>query len=310
MDGYAVRAADTPGALPVVGHSAAGRPARARLGAGEAIEISTGAVVPDGADAVIPVERVVVRPRGSRSLQRSLAGDNIRRRGGDVRAGDEVLAAGHVLTAARIGAIAACGIDDRRRAPRSSRHDPRHRFRAAPAGGAARAGPDLRVERDHARGRARGGRRGRRATRAGRGHGSGLEGARRGLSKRMSSSPPAASRSGRTTSSAGSRRGSASRRSSGAWRCGPASRSRSVFVARRSSSGCRATRSRRSWERCSSLRPRCAPSRATRSGAAVPAGRRSPGVAARPERDDFARARISWSETGPSSTRSPGRSRT
>ena len=62
MDGYAVRAGDTPGVLPVVGHSAAGRPATRSLGAGEAIEISTGAVVPDGADAVIPVERVVVRP--------------------------------------------------------------------------------------------------------------------------------------------------------------------------------------------------------------------------------------------------------
>ena len=61
MDGYAVRAGDTPGVLPVVGHSAAGRPATRSLGPGEAIEISTGAVVPDGADAVIPVERVVVR---------------------------------------------------------------------------------------------------------------------------------------------------------------------------------------------------------------------------------------------------------
>ena len=57
MDGYAVRAADTPGSLRVVGHSAAGRPELAAVGPGEAVAISTGAVVPEGADAVVPVER-------------------------------------------------------------------------------------------------------------------------------------------------------------------------------------------------------------------------------------------------------------
>jgi molybdopterin molybdotransferase len=120
MDGYAVRAADTPGVLPVVGHSAAGRPALRSLAAGEAIEISTGAVVPDGADAVIPVERVDVRMHEIEIAAAAAVDDNIRHRGGDVRAGDEVLAAGSVLTAARVGAIAACGIDTIRahRAPR------------------------------------------------------------------------------------------------------------------------------------------------------------------------------------------------
>ena len=111
MDGYAIRAGDTPGVLTVVGHSAAGRPASRSVGAGEAIEISTGAVVPDGADAVIPVERIVVRESGIEIAEAVAMDDNIRARGGDVRAGDEVLAAGHVLTAARVGAIAACGIE-------------------------------------------------------------------------------------------------------------------------------------------------------------------------------------------------------
>ena len=120
MDGYAVRAGDTPGVLPVVGHSAAGRPATRSLGPGEAIEISTGAVVPDGADAVIPVERVVVRSTEIEITAAVAMMDNIRSRGGDVRAGDEVLAAGSVLTAARLGAIAACGIETipAHRAPR------------------------------------------------------------------------------------------------------------------------------------------------------------------------------------------------
>jgi molybdopterin molybdotransferase len=59
MDGYAVRAGDVrPGAaLVVVGTAAAGAPYGRPLGPGEAVAIATGGVVPDGADAVVPVER-------------------------------------------------------------------------------------------------------------------------------------------------------------------------------------------------------------------------------------------------------------
>ena len=59
MDGYAVRAADLPGTLPVAGEIAAGRPAARPLESGEAMAISTGGVVPAGADAVVPIEYVV-----------------------------------------------------------------------------------------------------------------------------------------------------------------------------------------------------------------------------------------------------------
>src|SRR5213593_677784 len=59
MDGFAVRAADTPGTLPIVHRIAAGAPAPGELGAGEAMGIATGGVVPLGADAVIPHEYVV-----------------------------------------------------------------------------------------------------------------------------------------------------------------------------------------------------------------------------------------------------------
>src|SRR5213078_4130572 len=59
MDGFAVRAADTPGRLPVVARIAAGVPARRALAAGEAMGIATGGVVPAGADSVIPIEYVV-----------------------------------------------------------------------------------------------------------------------------------------------------------------------------------------------------------------------------------------------------------
>src|SRR3954454_6846654 len=57
MDGYAV-VAGPAGELPVVGESRAGRPADRPLAAGEAMRISTGAAVPEGATAVVPVERV------------------------------------------------------------------------------------------------------------------------------------------------------------------------------------------------------------------------------------------------------------
>jgi molybdopterin molybdotransferase len=110
MDGFALRAADVPGRLPIVFRIAAGRPAPRPLAAGEAMAIATGGVVPDGADAVIPVEYVVaddnsVEIAGSVSL-----GDNIRPRGGDVLEGEPVVGAGVRLGPAQIGALAAAGI--------------------------------------------------------------------------------------------------------------------------------------------------------------------------------------------------------
>ena len=111
MDGYAVRSADAPATLAIVGRSAAGRPAAMELGAGEAVEISTGAVVPDSADAVVPVERVAVD--GDRvTIETSVgSGDNIREPGGDTRVGATLLSQGDTLTPPRIGALASCGID-------------------------------------------------------------------------------------------------------------------------------------------------------------------------------------------------------
>src|SRR5262245_26071653 len=64
MDGFAVRSADTPGRLPVVARIAAGRPAPRPLASGEAMGIATGGVVPEGADAVIPIEYVVESDNG------------------------------------------------------------------------------------------------------------------------------------------------------------------------------------------------------------------------------------------------------
>jgi molybdopterin molybdotransferase len=108
MDGFAVRAADTPGRLVIVGHSAAGRPESKVLGGGEAITISTGAVIPAGADAVVPVERTVAGD-GTVDVEAVTKGDNRREQGGDVRAGALVLRAGTRLGPVQVGALAAVG---------------------------------------------------------------------------------------------------------------------------------------------------------------------------------------------------------
>src|SRR6186997_1179584 len=61
MDGFAIRAADVPGELPIVFRIAAGVPAERSLEPGEAMQISTGGTVPAGADAVVPIENIVER---------------------------------------------------------------------------------------------------------------------------------------------------------------------------------------------------------------------------------------------------------
>ncbi len=110
MDGFALRAADTPGALPVVARVAAGRPAPRPLAAGEAMGIATGGVVPEGADAVVPIELVTERD-GVVDVPDAVApASNVRPRGGDVHAGDRVVPAGTTLSPSRIAALAAAGV--------------------------------------------------------------------------------------------------------------------------------------------------------------------------------------------------------
>jgi molybdopterin molybdotransferase len=112
MDGFAVKSADTPGSLPVVARIAAGRPAPRQLRAGEAMAIATGGAVPEGADAVIPLEDVVDHDNEIELAERVETGANVRPRGGDLSEGDVVVPAGVRLGAAQIGALAAAGIPD------------------------------------------------------------------------------------------------------------------------------------------------------------------------------------------------------
>jgi len=110
MDGFAVRAEDVPGTLPVVARVAAGRPAPRALERREAMAIATGGVVPDGADAVIPIEYVVEHDNDIEISDPLAVGANVRPRGGDLRAGDEVVPAGTRLGPAQLGALAAAGV--------------------------------------------------------------------------------------------------------------------------------------------------------------------------------------------------------
>ena len=110
MDGFAVRSGDTPGRLPIVARIAAGVPAPRALEPGQAMGIATGGVVPDGADAVIPIEYVVENDNNVEIEQVVGQGDNVRPRGSDVSAGDLVVAQGSRLGPAQIGALAAAGL--------------------------------------------------------------------------------------------------------------------------------------------------------------------------------------------------------
>lgn len=135
MDGYAVRTADVAGAteefpavLTVIGDVAAGSGALPEVGPGEAARIMTGAPLPPGAEAVVPVEwtdggmgegpATTMRPAGEslagssgevRVYRSAEARAHVRARGSDVQAGDLALEAGTVLGPPQIGLLAAIG---------------------------------------------------------------------------------------------------------------------------------------------------------------------------------------------------------
>jgi molybdopterin molybdotransferase len=110
MDGFALRASDTPGSLPIAARIAAGRPAPRPLEPGEAMGIATGGVVPQGADAVVPIERVVEHDNVLEVPNPVEPGANVRPRAGDVRAGEAILPAGVRLGPVQVGALAAAGV--------------------------------------------------------------------------------------------------------------------------------------------------------------------------------------------------------
>jgi molybdenum cofactor synthesis domain-containing protein len=137
MDGYAVRALDTatasessPVVLRVTGEVRAGETPAIAVEPGTALRIATGAPIPPGADAVVPVELTIPTdpagwalgpagrdatgplPPGVRVVAAVPAGGSVRVRGGDLRAGDIVLASGSAMTPAAVALAAGAGIDE------------------------------------------------------------------------------------------------------------------------------------------------------------------------------------------------------
>jgi molybdopterin molybdotransferase len=101
MDGYAVRAADAARAqarLKAIGEVAAGRPFERAVGAGEAVRIFTGGVIPDGADAVVIQEDTIADGSIITVTEAAVKGRHIRPAGVDFNRGDVLLAAGSRLT--------------------------------------------------------------------------------------------------------------------------------------------------------------------------------------------------------------------
>jgi molybdopterin molybdotransferase len=117
MDGYALDgdalSAQAGGELPVAGESRAGAPFEGRIEPGEAVRISTGAVIPQGANAVVPVERVEVVAKDEYAeiirIPATKPGAHVRRAGEDVHRGDVVLRAGSELGPAELGMLSALG---------------------------------------------------------------------------------------------------------------------------------------------------------------------------------------------------------
>ncbi len=109
MDGYAVRAADAQAgvALRVIGSAPAGRPFAGAVGAGEAVRLFTGSVVPPGADTVVLQEDAERRGETVVVTETASAGRHIRRAGQDFVAGDPVAPARRRLNARDVGLAAA-----------------------------------------------------------------------------------------------------------------------------------------------------------------------------------------------------------
>jgi len=116
MDGFAVRSGDVAGAsegspveLRIVGRALIGRRPEATVGGGEAVRIATGAPIPAGADAVVPIEDCEVVGDRVRVLRAVPEGKHIRPAGEDVRAGEVLLQAGRRLGAPELGLLATAG---------------------------------------------------------------------------------------------------------------------------------------------------------------------------------------------------------
>ncbi len=117
MDGYALRFIDSqkvssqrPICLKIVDRMTAGRVSRRRLGCNETVRITTGSMIPQGADAVVKQEDVVEEDGAICLLKKMTKGENIAHRAEDIKKNETVLTKGHIITPAVISLCAAMDI--------------------------------------------------------------------------------------------------------------------------------------------------------------------------------------------------------
>ncbi len=118
MDGYTLRAQETFGASPglpaylqIMGEVAMGAVPTMKVGPGEALRLATGAMLPEGADAVVMVEYTGEMPDGTLEVRRAVApGENVIQPGEDVREGEALFSPGMRLRPQEIGLLAALGV--------------------------------------------------------------------------------------------------------------------------------------------------------------------------------------------------------
>jgi molybdopterin molybdotransferase len=109
-DGFAVRSTDVPGKLRIIGEVRAGSRFEQTVAAGEAVEIMTGAPVPDGADAVVMIEHCIRHPDGTVETDRTAAeGTNIAMASCEARAGGVVLPRGTRIDYTAVAWLATTG---------------------------------------------------------------------------------------------------------------------------------------------------------------------------------------------------------
>jgi molybdopterin molybdotransferase len=116
MDGFAVRSSDIAGAsmedpvtLQIAGRASVGMPPESTVGGAEAVRIATGAPIPAGADAVVPIEHCVTQGATVHVLKALDEGAHVRPAGQDVRAGNTLVPSGRRLSAAELGILASSG---------------------------------------------------------------------------------------------------------------------------------------------------------------------------------------------------------
>ncbi len=109
MDGYAVRAAEVPATLSLAGHAHLGEPFSGAPVHGSCVEIATGALMPEGTDAVVMVEETRREGEGVVFPKPASPGQNLSPVGEDLKAGDAVVRAGQILHPGVLAALAATG---------------------------------------------------------------------------------------------------------------------------------------------------------------------------------------------------------